>query len=66
MMRNFFGIAFLAVLTGCTILAVRTFLARRGVAVSQAEQQVFARFVFGLVVFWLLAVVGYLYSTIGI
>ena len=59
-MRNFFEIAFLAVLTGCTLLAVRMYYAGRGMTVSQAEQRVLARFVVGLGIFWLLAVLGYL------
>jgi hypothetical protein len=59
-MRNFLSIAYLAILICCTLLALRTWFTRRGASVEQAEKQVFNRFVLGIIVFWLVAVVGFL------
>ncbi len=58
-------VAFLAVLVGCTLLAVLVWYRRRGETVPEAERKVFARFVFGLVVFWLVAIGAYLWSVTG-
>jgi hypothetical protein len=55
-------IAFFAVLVGCTLLAIRMWYTRRGVDVPAAEQKVFKRFVFGLILFWLLAVAAYVWG----
>jgi uncharacterized membrane protein len=58
-MSNFWTVAFLAVLTGLTLLAIWRWYTRRGASVPEAERRVFARFILGLVVFWLLAIVAY-------
>jgi xanthine/uracil permease len=67
-MNNFLIIGFLVVLIGLTLLAVRMWYTRRGADVSEAERRVFARFMLGLGVLWLVAVVAYfagpLFSTI--
>ena len=57
---RFFSLAYLAILICCTLLAVRMWYARRNAPVEQAEKQVFNRFVLGIIVFWLVAVVGLL------
>ena len=59
-MRNFFSLAYLAVLICCTLLAIRMWYSRRNASVEPAEKQVFNRFVLGIIVFWLVAVVGFL------
>jgi hypothetical protein len=59
-MRAFFTVAFLAALLLCTLLAARTWYAKRGKPVEPAEHQVFLRFVAGVALFWLLAIAGYL------
>jgi len=58
-MRILFSIAYLVILIGCSLLAMRMWFAQRGTK-DPAERQVFLRFVLGLAVFWLVAAVGYL------
>jgi len=58
-MHGFWSITYLAVLVVCTLIAVRTWYARRGTK-DEAEKKVFARFVLGIAIFWLVAVAGYL------
>jgi len=57
--RDFFSIAYLVVLIGCTLLAVRMWAAQRGTN-DPAEKRLFARFVLGIAIFWLVALAGYL------
>jgi hypothetical protein len=68
-MVAFFTVAFIAVLVGCTLVAIRMWYVRRGVTVPEAERKVFTRFVVGLIIFWLIAIAAYfggpLRSTIG-
>jgi hypothetical protein len=59
-MPSFFSLAYLAVLVGCTLLAIRMWYARRNASVEPAEKQIFIRFVVGIMVFWLVAVLGFL------
>jgi VIT1/CCC1 family predicted Fe2+/Mn2+ transporter len=56
---SFFPIAYLVVLVGCTILAVRVWYQARS-SQDPAQKQLLTRFVLGLGVFWLVALVGYL------
>jgi hypothetical protein len=58
-MNNFWILAFVAILVGLTFVAIWKWYTTRGVSVSEAERQVFARFTLGLVVFWLVAVAMY-------
>jgi xanthine/uracil permease len=58
-MNKFLTIGFLVVLIGLTLLAVRMWHTRRGASVSEAERRVFARFMLGLGVLWLVAIVAY-------
>ena len=58
-MRSFFSIAYLVVLVGCTLVAVRMWVTQRGTT-DAAEKQLFARFVLGVAIFWLVALAGYL------
>jgi xanthine/uracil permease len=58
-MNNFLIVGFLVVLIGLTLLAVRMWYTRRGADVSEAERRVFARYMLGLGVLWLVAVVAY-------
>jgi hypothetical protein len=58
-MNNFLIIGFLAVLIGLTLLAARMWYTQRGEDVSEAERRVFARFMLGLGVLWLVAVAAY-------
>jgi hypothetical protein len=57
--RNFFSIAYLVVLTCCTLLALRMWYTKRGTAGDPAEQAMFRRFVLGIALFWLVALAGY-------
>ena len=57
---RFWSIAYLGILIFCTLLALRTWYARRGATIDPAEQKVFMRFVLGIGLFWLVALVGYL------
>jgi hypothetical protein len=59
-MPSLFSIAYLVILIGCTLLAIRMWYTRRGATIDPAEQTVFRRFVFGIALFWLVALVGYL------
>jgi len=59
-MRGFLSIAYLAILTCCTLLAIRMWWTRRGATTDPAEQKVFGRFVLGIALFWLVALAGYL------
>jgi hypothetical protein len=52
-------ISFLVVLIGLTLLAVRMWWTRRRPDVPDAERRVFARFLLGVAVFWLAALVAY-------
>ena len=58
-MPHLLTVAFLAILVVLTVLAIRIWYARRGASVSEAERRVFARFMLGLAVFWLVAIAGY-------
>ena len=61
-MGNAVSIAFLTVLVLLTLIAVRTWYQRRGAAVDEAQERVFRRFVLGLLVFWMVAVAGFLWG----
>jgi hypothetical protein len=56
---SFWTITFLAVLGGLTLIALWKWYTTRGTEVEEAERRVFARFVFGLMVFWLFAAAMY-------
>jgi hypothetical protein len=58
-MNNGLAIAFLAVLIGLTLMAARMWYTRRRPDVPEAERRVFARFVLGVAIFWLVAVAAY-------
>jgi hypothetical protein len=58
-MRDFFSLAFLAVLIGFTVLAARMWYTDRSAPTDEAKKQVFRRFVTGIAIFWLIAIVGY-------
>jgi hypothetical protein len=58
-MGTFFLIAYLVVLIGCTIFAIRAWYLARG-STDPAQKQLLARFVLGLAVFWGIAIAGYL------
>ena len=57
---RFWSIAYLGILIFCTLLALRTWYARRSATIDPAEQKVFMRFVLGIGLFWLVALAGYL------
>ena len=59
-MLTFWSIAYLAVLICCTVLALRMWYVGRGASPDPAKQKVFARFVLGIGLFWLLALAGYI------
>ncbi len=61
-MQSFFQITFFTVLVLLTLLAGWMWYKRRGTTVDQAQERVFRRFVAGIVVFWLVAVAGFLFS----
>ena len=61
-MGNAVAIAFFTVLVLLTLIAVRTWYQRRGEAVDEAQERVFRRFVLGLLVFWMVAVAGFLWG----
>jgi hypothetical protein len=61
-MGNAVAIAFFTVLVLLTVIAVRTWYQRRGAAVDEAQERVFRRFVLGLLVFWMVAVAGFLWG----
>jgi hypothetical protein len=58
-MRDFFSLAFLLVLLGFTLLALRMWYTGRSTPMGEAKRQLFRRFVAGIAVFWLVAIVGY-------
>jgi uncharacterized membrane protein len=58
-MNNLLTVSFLAVLLGLTFLAIRMWYTRRRASVPEAERRVFARFLLGLAVFWLVAIAAY-------
>jgi uncharacterized membrane protein len=58
-MPRFLTVGFLAILVVFTLLAIRIWYTRRGASVSEAERRVFARFILGLAMFWLVAIAGY-------
>ncbi len=58
-MLDFFTLAFLAVLVGFTGLAAHMWYTSRKEPMDAAKRQVFNRFVAGVAVFWLVALVGY-------
>jgi membrane protein implicated in regulation of membrane protease activity len=60
--QSFFQISFFTVLVLLTLLAGWTWYKRRGTTVDQAQERVFRRFVAGIVVFWLVAFAGFLFS----
>jgi hypothetical protein len=55
-------VAFFAVLVACTLLAIGMWYAKRGADVPAAERKVFGRFVFGLIIFWLIGIAAYLWG----
>ena len=59
-MRDFFSLAFLAVLVCFTVLAARMWYASRTTPMEEAKRQLFRRFVAGIALFWLVAAGGYL------
>ena len=63
LMGNVVAIAFFTVLALLTLIAGRSWYQRRGVAVDQAQERVFRRFVLGLIVFWILAVAWFLWGS---
>jgi hypothetical protein len=58
-MRDFFTLAFLAVLLGFTGLAAHMWYTSRSPPMDAARREVFRRFVAGIAVFWLVAAFGY-------
>ena len=58
-MRDFFNLVFLAILVGFTGLAAHMWYSSRKEPMDAAKRQVFNRFVGGIAVFWLVALVGY-------
>jgi hypothetical protein len=58
-MPHFLAVGFFAILVVLTVIAIRIWYTRRGASVSEAERRVFARFILGLAVFWLVAIAGY-------
>ena len=58
-MSNLLAISFLVVLIALTLLALRMWYTQRGASVDEAQRRVFARFVLGLGIFWLVAIAAY-------
>ena len=58
-MVNFLTIAFVVVLLGLTLLAIRMWYTTKGSAVSEAERRLYGRFLVGLAIFWVVAIAGY-------
>jgi len=58
-MGTLFPIAYLAVLIGCTLFAIRAWYLARG-SKDPAQKPLLVRFVIGLAVFWLIAIAGWL------
>jgi hypothetical protein len=52
-------IAFIVVLLGLTLLAIRMWYTNRGTTVSEAERRLYGRFLIGLAIFWAVAIAGY-------
>ena len=52
-------VAFLVVLAGLTLLALRMWYTKRGADVSEDERRLFRRFLLGLAILWLVVVVSY-------
>jgi len=52
-------VAFLVVLAGLTLLALRMWYTKRGADVSEDERRLFRRFLLGLAILWLVVVAGY-------
>jgi uncharacterized iron-regulated membrane protein len=59
-MRDFFSLAFLAVLVCFTGLAAHMWYQSRSKPMEEAQRQVFKRFVAGIALFWVLAAIGYM------
>jgi hypothetical protein len=58
-MVDFLTIAFVVVLLGLTLLAIRMWYSTKGSAVSEAERRLYGRFLVGLAIFWVVAIAGY-------
>jgi hypothetical protein len=58
-MVNFLTITFLVFLLGLTLLAIRMWYKMKGTAVSEDERRLYGRFLIGVAIFWLVAIVGY-------
>jgi uncharacterized membrane protein len=58
-MVDFLTIAFIVVLLGLTLLAMRMWYTTKGTEVSEAQRQLYGRFLIGLAIFWVVAIAGY-------
>ena len=58
-MVDFLTIAFVVVLLGLTLLAIRMWYSTKGSAVSEPERRLYGRFLIGLAIFWVVAIAGY-------
>jgi len=58
-MVDFLMIAFVVVLLGLTLLAVRMWYTTKGTGASEAERRLYGRFLVGLAIFWVVALAGY-------
>jgi len=58
-MVDFLTIAFVVVLLGLTLLAIRMWYTTKGSAVSESERRLYGRFLVGLAIFWVVAIAGY-------
>jgi hypothetical protein len=59
-MNNVLTIGFLVILIAFTLLALRMWYTRGGTAgADEAERRLFARFILGLGIFWLVAIAAY-------
>jgi hypothetical protein len=52
-------VAFLVVLLGLTLVAIRMWYTSKAAAVSEAERRLYGRFLVGLAIFWVVAIAGY-------
>jgi uncharacterized membrane protein len=58
-MVDFLTIAFIVVLLGLTLLAIRMWYTTKGQEASEAERKLYGRFLVGLAIFWVVAIAGY-------
>ncbi len=56
---QFLAIAFVVILLGLTLIAIRMWYTSRGTGVSEAERKLYGRFLVGLAIFWVVAIAGY-------